>query len=179
LRHLAICFAPPLPRACSADAMECSNVIEIAGPIDRVYELGANIEDWPRILPHYRYVRIEELSALHKVAKMGATRDGLPVTWRARQELVPEERRILFKHIGGVTRGMDVEWRLEPIESGVRVTIFHKLSYPIPILGPFFAEYVVGRLFVSNIAGKTLRCIKQIVESESETLKARGSAASS
>ena len=149
--------------------MECSNVIEIAGPIDRVFELGANIQDWPQILPHYRYVRIDESSLHHKVATMAASRDGFPVKWRARQELRPEERRILFKHIGGVTRGMEVEWKLEPIANGVRVTIFHALSYPVPLLGPLFAEYVVGRLFVSNIAGKTLQCIKQIVEAEAVT----------
>jgi Oligoketide cyclase/lipid transport protein len=119
------------------------------------------------ILPHYRYVRIDEQSERHKVAKMGASRDGFPVTWRARQELRPDERRILFQHIGGISKGMRVEWRLDPLPGGVRVTIFHELKYPVPILGPFFAELVVGRLFVSNIAGKTLRCIKWIVESES------------
>jgi ribosome-associated toxin RatA of RatAB toxin-antitoxin module len=146
--------------------MECSNIIEIEGSIDRVFELGANIQDWPRILPHYRYVRVDEASALHKVAKMGATRDGFPVTWRARQELRPEERRILFQHTGGITRGMEVEWRLEPVDNRVRVTIYHALSYPVPILGPLFADYIVGRLFISNIAGKTLNCIKRIVEAE-------------
>jgi ribosome-associated toxin RatA of RatAB toxin-antitoxin module len=149
--------------------MECTNVIEIVGPIERIFELGANIQDWPRILPHYRYVRIEESGADFKVASMGATRDGFPVSWRARQELVPDDRRILFRHIGGVTRGMDVEWRLETIDGVVRVTIFHALTYPVPVLGPLLAEYIVGRLFVSNIAGKTLRCIKQIVEAEAKS----------
>ena len=89
---------------------------------------------------------------------------GFPVTWRARQELRPDERRILFQHIGGITKGMEVEWRLEPLPGGVRVTIYHALSYPVPLLGPLFAEYVVGRLFVSHIAGRTLQCIKEIVE---------------
>jgi uncharacterized membrane protein len=153
--------------------MQCSNAIVIAGPIERIYALGANIQDWPALLPHYRYVRLDESAPLYKVAKMGASRDGIPVTWRARQELLPDERRILFQHIGGVSRGMAVEWRLEATPEGVRVTIHHALTYPIPILGALFAEYIVGRLFVSNIAGKTLRCIKQIVEAE------QGSAASS
>src|SRR5260370_1423385 len=87
-------------------------------------------------------------------------------SWRCRQELVPDERRIVFEHIGGITKGMDVEWRIVQDSDAVRVTIEHELSYPIPLLGPLFAEYIVGRLFVHNIAGKTLRCIKQIVENE-------------
>ena len=81
-------------------------------------------------------------------------------------KLRPGERRILFKHIGGITRGMDVEWRLEPEGDSTRVTISHELSYPVPLLGPLFARFVVGDLFVRNIAGKTLACIKQIVEAE-------------
>jgi ribosome-associated toxin RatA of RatAB toxin-antitoxin module len=146
--------------------MHTSNTILMRGDADRIFALAAAIQDWPRILPHYRYVVVEESDETRKLARMGASRDGFPVRWRARQELRPQERRILFQHVGGITKGMDVEWRLEPEGDAVRVTISHALSYPVPVLGPLFAEYVVGRLFVSNIAGKTLHCIKQIVESE-------------
>jgi len=148
--------------------MHTENTILMRGPIDRIFQLAADIQDWPTLLPHYRFVRIEERSERHKVAWMGATRDGFPVKWRTRQELRPEEYRILFKHIGGVTKGMEVEWRLVPEGDGIRVTIAHELRYPIPILGPLLAEYVVGRLFVKNIAGKTLRCIKEKVEEEAQ-----------
>jgi ribosome-associated toxin RatA of RatAB toxin-antitoxin module len=146
--------------------MHTANTVTINGDPDRIFELAANIQDWPRILPHYRYVIVEERDDRHKLARMGASRDGFPVKWRATQELVPEEGRILFRHVGGITKGMDVEWRFQPELVGVRVTIRHELSYPVPILGPLFAEYVVGRLFVQNIAGKTLNCIKQMVEAE-------------
>lgn len=150
--------------------MQTTNEIDILGNSDRiqtrVYQLAANIEDWPRILPHYRYIRVTEESDRHKAADFGASRDGIPVTWKARQELYPEERRITFRHIGGVTKGMWVEWRLESIDGGVHVVIDHELSYPMPILGPLFARYIVGGLFVENIAGKTLRCFKAIVEAE-------------
>ena len=146
--------------------MQTTNSIVIRGDVDRIYDLTANIQDWPELLPHYRYVRVEEQSELHKIAAMGASRNGFPVRWRCRQELVPEDRRILFKHIGGITRGMEVEWRLEPGPEGVKVTIFHELRYAVPLLGPMFAEYIVGRLFVHNIAGKTLKCIQKKVEAE-------------
>jgi ribosome-associated toxin RatA of RatAB toxin-antitoxin module len=150
--------------------MRTFNRIDILGEpariAPRIYQLAADIEDWPRILPHYRYMRILERSDRHKVADFGASRDGLPVSWRAEQELFPEETRITFKHIGGVTKGMWVEWRMEPLGDHVRVAIEHDLTYPVPLLGPWFARYIVGGLFVENIAGKTLRCIKAIVEAE-------------
>jgi hypothetical protein len=67
---------------------------------------------------------------------------------------------------------MDVEWRIEPQSDGVHVTISHELTYRVPIIGPLFARYIVGGLFVHHIAGKTLHCIKQIVESEAKTCAA-------
>lgn len=146
--------------------MQTTNMALMHGDPDRIFELAADIQDWPALLPHYRYVDIEERSDIHKVARMGASRDGFPVTWRCRQELAPESRRIHFKHTGGITMGMDVEWRIEPLPDGVHVTIRHELNYSVPVLGPLFAKYVVGRLFVHNIAGKTLQCIKAKVEAE-------------
>jgi ribosome-associated toxin RatA of RatAB toxin-antitoxin module len=151
--------------------MQTVNEIEIMGDParirPRIFQLAADIQDWPAILPHYRYLRVTERSEQVKVADFGAHRDGLPVSWRARQELFPEDFHITFFHVGGVTRGMWVEWRLEEQNDRVRVTIAHRLSYPIPLLGPWFARYVVGKMFVENIAGKTLRCFKALVESES------------
>ena len=150
--------------------MHTVNEIEIIGEAaqicPRIFQLAADIQDWPMILPHYRYLRILEQSETHKVADFGASRDGFPVKWRAKQELFPEADRITFSHVGGITKGMWVEWRLEKRDNRVHVTIDHDLSYPVPLLGPLFARYIVGKLFVRNIAGKTLRCIKAKVEAE-------------
>ena len=174
--------------------MFTSNTVEIRGEaariIDRVYQLAADIQDWPAFLPHYRYMRVLEQSDTHKVADFGAVRwFGLfevitndsntgkeslhyrigfpfPCRWRAREELFPADKRITFKHLKGITRGMWVEWRLEDCGDHVRVTIDHELTYPIPIVGPLFAQYVVGNIFVHSVAGKTLNCIKAKVEAE-------------
>ncbi len=149
--------------------MHTVNEIEIQGDPEqicpRIFQLAADIQDWPAILPHYRYMRILEKSETRKLADFGASRDGFPVKWRAAQELFPEENRITFSHVGGITKGMWVEWRLESREQSVHVSILHDLTYPVPVLGPLFAKYIVGRLFVENIAGKTLRRFKAIVES--------------
>ncbi len=153
--------------------MRTANTIEVMGDParirPRIYQLAADIQYWPDILPHYRYLRVTEESDRHKIADFGASRDGVPVSWRARQDLFPDESRITFLHTGGVTCGMWVEWRLEDREDRVVVTIAHELTYPIPLIGPLFAQYIVGKLFVENIAGKTLRCFKSRVEAETSS----------
>ena len=150
--------------------MRTVNTIEIIGDPEqicpRIFQLAADIQDWPAVLPHYRYMHVTEHSEHRKTADFGASRDGIPVSWRAVQELFPEDNRITFVHTGGVTKGMWVEWRLEKRKDRVHVSIDHELNYPVPLLGPLFARYVVGKLFVENIAGKTLRCIKARVETE-------------
>jgi ribosome-associated toxin RatA of RatAB toxin-antitoxin module len=155
-----------------------SNTVKIYGEEERVlaelWHLAAELQDWPAFLPHYRYMRISERSKRHKIAAFGATRvfgSGplsirWPCGWTARQELFPEERRITYKHVQGITKGMWVEWRWEPCGDHVRVTIDHTLNYPFPLLGPLFAEHIVGKLFVHSIAGKTLQCIKTRIETE-------------
>ncbi|HZP80778.1 MAG TPA: SRPBCC family protein [Chthonomonadaceae bacterium] len=153
--------------------MRTTNTVEMRGDPERLYgrifQLAADIQDWPTLLPHYRYLHVLEQSPTHKIADFGASRDGFPVRWRARQELFPAEGRITYRHIGGITKGMWVEWRLEKRGDHVRVTIEHELNYPVPIFGPLFAQVIVGNLFVRNIAGKTLRCIQAKVESESSS----------
>ncbi|HEV2474564.1 MAG TPA: SRPBCC family protein [Chthonomonadales bacterium] len=142
----------------------------------RAYRLAADIQDWPKLLPHYRYLRVLEQGPRHKLADFGASRSGLPVSWRGLQELDPETGRIRYTHVKGITRGMTVEWRLEKQSDHVMVSLEHTIrtasrnravavaSLPIEL----FRTLIVGRLFVDHIAGKTLRCIKAAVENDPE-----------
>lgn len=147
---------------------------EAAKIMPRIYQLAADIQDWPTLLPHYRYMRVVEQSEQHKIADFRATRTfrfgplaiRFPCKWRARQELFPNDMRITYKHVRGITRGMWVEWRLEDCGDHVNVTIDHELTYNFPVLGSLFAQYIVGNLFVHPIAGTTLNCIKAKVEPE-------------
>lgn len=141
--------------------MHTENHIDISGPSGRVFQLAAAIEAWPQWLPHYRYVRMNG-----RVAHMGALRNRFPVDWRAVEEIFPEDHRITFRHVGGITRGMWVEWRITETASGCHVVISHDLAYPVPVLGPLFARYIIGDIFVSFIADRTLRRLKWKVEGE-------------
>ncbi len=139
--------------------------IVIRAPLDRVFALGAEIERWPERLPHYRYVRpVADPDGRRRFA-MGARRGPIPVAWEAVQVPRPEERRIEFRHTGGVTRGMEVAWILTPLDDGsIDVRIHHELRLGWPVIGGFAADAVIGPQFIEPIARRTLRTIKAIAE---------------
>jgi aromatase len=140
---------------------------------ERIFTLGAAIEDWPIILPHYRSVVLTERAeqpdgAIHKVATMKAWRllpfGKIPVGWKTIQESNKETGLLHFVHIGGFTKGMDVYWRLTPEGDATRVTITHDFTLRWPLIGAFIAHRIVGQFFVDAIARRTLNCIKAMVE---------------
>jgi len=153
--------------------MNTSNQIAIRGEYSRVFELASRVEDWGEILPHYRYVKVLKRSGNRKWVRMSAWRDFIPVTWTAIEtvhEGTPEQPgKILFRHIKGLVRGMDVEWSFQPRpdRGDVLVTISHHLDnpqFPVKILGTRLIDLIVGRGFIGYIAGKTLKRIKELAE---------------
>ena len=132
-------------------------------PYERIFDLAADVERWPSLLPHYRYVR--RLSGSERRFAMGARRGPIPVRWEAIQRPLREERRIEFDHTGGVTRGMRVAWRFEDRTDGaVDVSIEHRLELGWPLIGTFAAERVIGPQFIEAIAARTLRRIRHLAE---------------
>jgi aromatase len=146
--------------------MHTETSVRIQGSADAVFAYAARVEDWPRLLPHYRDVRVIASVAGGRVVEMRARRGRIPVWWRARQEVLPAERRIRYTHVRGVTRGMEVEWRITPAVEGVVVTIVHDLSLRWPLIGRAVADWIIGPRFVDPIAGATLRTIKALVEQD-------------
>lgn len=142
--------------------------VEIRGDIERVWTLAAAVERWPTILPHYRYVTVvqERAAPPRRIVEMAARRGIFPVRWLSVVEPVPEERRILFHHIGGAGRGMDVEWRIVEHDGVVRATILHELTSPYALIRSRLGEYILGHHVVDYVAGRTLQRIKEIVEGE-------------
>lgn len=157
--------------------MHTENTLYMRGPKSRIFQLAANIQDWPALLPHYQEVLVLEQTddGRRKVVEMAAVRNNFPllgfqfpVRWRSVQVCEPETGRIYFKHLAGVAKGMWVVWSLDDDAwgRGVRVTIRHDLTYPFPVLNGWFAQDMVGRQFVGAIAGRTLATIQAIVEKE-------------
>ena len=139
--------------------------VTMAAPYERIFRLAAGIERWPEILPHYRYVRRLADVGDDRQYAMGARRGVIPVSWEAIQRPLPEARRIEFEHTGGVTRGMIVAWRFEPVGEAWDVSIQHELDLGWPVIGGVVADRIVGPQFIDAIAGRTLRTIKRLAES--------------
>ncbi len=144
--------------------MHTVDTIAIASTPDAVYRLAADVERWPVILSHYRWVRVLERRGPDEcIVEMAAWRDRIPVWWRSIQRCYPQEHRILYKHIGGATTGMDVEWAITATSGVTRVRLTHDIILPWPVIGPL-AAWVMCDAFVSYIAGKTLRGIAAAAE---------------
>jgi len=148
--------------------------IAINAPVARVFQAAAAVERWPDILPHYRWVRFVERDArgLGGLVEMAAWRPFGPVRypawWMSQMTVDPVAHEVRYRHVRGITRGMDVVWRLEPDgpdEGRVNVTIVHQWSGPAwPLVGWFAADFVIGPVFVHGIASRTLAGIKRFAE---------------
>jgi ribosome-associated toxin RatA of RatAB toxin-antitoxin module len=138
----------------------------VRAPLARIFALAADVERWPSLLPHYRYVRyIERRPDGGGIVEMSANRPfGLvqwPTWWRSRMRvyrpgaaLVPAVR---FSHEAGVTKGMEVEWTFQEVAGGTHVRIVHAWNGPpVPMVGELAASMVIGPVFVHGIASRTL-----------------------
>ena len=154
--------------------MDMTTRLTMRADPDRIFALAAAVEDWPRILPHYRWVRVLRADGRRRLVEMAAHRDGFPVRWTAIQELFPTEHRITFRHVRGVTRGMEVAWTLTPGDDGVDVAIWHGFTPRWPLVPDALIQLLVGDLFVENIAAKTLRRIKELAEADRPVVPSAG-----
>ena len=142
----------------------------VRAPVERIFALARRVDEWPRHLPHYRFVRYRELAADGGgVVEMAANRPFGPVgwpTWWLSQMTVDEARpAVRFRHIGGITTGMDVEWTFEPAAAGTHVRILHVWDGPRwPLVGAVAATAVIGPVFVHGIASRTLAGLARAAE---------------
>jgi ribosome-associated toxin RatA of RatAB toxin-antitoxin module len=136
----------------------------VRAPLASIFALAADVERWPALLPHYRYVRFtERRSDGGGIVEMSADRPfGVvrwPTWWRSRMAVLraPSSPSIRFTHVAGITRGMEVEWSFADAAGGTHVRIVHLWDGPpVPVVGPRAATWVIGPVFVHGIASRTL-----------------------
>ena len=137
-------------------------------PKATIFETAANLELWPKILPHYRYVHYLERDRNRNTVVMAAKRSGIPIKWTS-EEIIDRDRcEVHFNHLKAFTKGMHVVWTFTEVPEGVRVEIMHEMNFRIPILAPIM-EPIIGNFFIGNVANKTLHCMKQYVESATKS----------
>ena len=145
--------------------MHKTNSIIMHAPKMPIFETAANLELWPKILPHYRYIRFLERDLNRNVVVMAATRSGIPISWTSEQVIDPDRFEIRFHHLKAFTKGMRVVWTFHDAPTGVLVEIKHDLDFRVNFLAPV-ADKIIGDFFIHNIASKTLQCMKSYVEAQ-------------
>lgn len=143
----------------------------IHAPPDVCFRVAADVEQWPVILPHYRWVRFHDKKQFGEgIIEMAAWRDfapgvRYPTWWVSEMRCAADEPAVYYRHIDGITRGMDVKWELQPRGAETFIRLFHTWDGPgWPLVGGFAANYVIGPHFVSAIAQRTLAGVAREAE---------------
>jgi ribosome-associated toxin RatA of RatAB toxin-antitoxin module len=142
--------------------------------LQTIFDLAADVEHWPAHLEHYRYVRfLERRADGGGLVEMSANRPFGAIHWptywtsmmsiaRPGSASIPSIR---FRHVRGVTTGMDVEWTFTPERGGTHVRIVHVWNGPSwPLIGDIAARGVIGPVFVHGIASRTLAGLARAAE---------------
>jgi ribosome-associated toxin RatA of RatAB toxin-antitoxin module len=156
-----------------------------AASVNSIFELARDVERWPDHLAHYRFVRFREGdSESGGTVEMSANRPfepargsvqlKWPTWWLSLMQVDRAKPSIRFRHIGGITKGMEVEWTFTPHSSGCLVRIEHVWKGPgVGPLGVAVAKYLIGPLFVHGIASRTLAGLIRDAENGSNASETR------
>ncbi len=135
----------------------------VKAPPETCFRVAADVERWPAILPHYRWVRFHDRRGFGEGrVEMAAWRDfagpaRYPTWWVSEMRSDATAPRVLYTHVDGITRGMEVEWSFHPQTDGTLVRITHAWTGPRwPLIGGVAWRLVIGPHFVSAIAQRTL-----------------------
>ncbi|HUO51231.1 MAG TPA: SRPBCC family protein [Gemmatimonadaceae bacterium] len=147
----------------------------VRAPVGAIFALARDVERWPAHLPHYRWVREVPAPAgapAGRVVEMAAWRPfgplRWPTWWRSLMETDEARPAVRFRHVGGITTGMDVEWTFEPRGAGTFVRIVHVWDGPRwPLVGALAATAVIGPVFIHGIASRTLAGLAAAAERDS------------
>ncbi len=156
----------------------------VRAPLREIFELARTVEKWPSRLSHYRYVRFRErrpdggglveMSAYRPFHVIDTSRGPFnfkwPTWWLSEMAVNADKPAIRFRHVGGITKGMEVEWTFSPARGGTHVRIVHLWDGPrVPAVGVAAAKYVIGPVFVHGIASRTLAGLAAVAQREALT----------
>lgn len=133
----------------------------VRAPLAAIFALAADVERWPLHLGHYRWVRFLERGAAGGVVEMAAVRPFGPVrypVWWVSEMVVDEAApAVRYRHVRGITTGMDVLWAFEPRPEGTLVSVTHWWDGPAwPLIRRPAAGLVILPVFVHHVAQRTL-----------------------
>lgn len=151
--------------------------IDVHAPVDICFHAGADVERWPDILPHYRWVRFQRKDdfGTGRVEMAAQRRFGplqYPVWWVSEMHIDRERPAVIYRHVEGITSRMDVEWTFSMHGSGTtRIRIVHDWpagpAWPLPgFARRAIAGAIIGPVFIHHVASRTLQGVKRAAERE-------------
>ena len=163
-------------------AMQTTDERLVHAPVPLIFDIARQVELWPGYLSHYRWVRFREratdgggLVEMSAWRPLGSLPGGWPTWWLSEMAVDPVRPAIRFRHVGGITREMEVEWSFHPRPEGALVRIVHVWNGPHwPIIGVVAATSVIGPLFIRAIAQRTLRGLGRVAEEEEKRVQGAG-----
>lgn len=153
----------------------------VRAPLARIFEIAREVEHWPAYLSHYRYVRFRHHTADGGgLVEMAANRPfgvvNWPTWWLSEMAVNHDVPWVRYRHVGGVTTRMDVEWNFTVTPEGTMTRIIHVWNGPHwPLIGPFAATQVIGPVFVHGIASRTLEGPARVAEQSGALASSRAS----
>ncbi len=133
-----------------------------SAPVDVCFKVGADVERWPEILPHYRWVRFRQRQDFATgVVEMAAWRSfgviDYPTWWVSRMWHDRDAPKVYYEHVEGITSRMAVRWEFEPRGTQTLIRVVHEWEGPRwPLIGRLAASAVIGPGFISAIAQRTI-----------------------
>jgi ribosome-associated toxin RatA of RatAB toxin-antitoxin module len=136
----------------------------VRAPRDAMFAIACDVLRWPEHLAHYKFVTFRNRARDGGgLVEMSANRPfgpaNWPTWWLSEMSVDPTIPNIRFKHVQGITSGMEVEWqflrREDPNVTHVRIV--HAWDGPWwPLIGRVAAMAVIGPVFIHGIASRTL-----------------------
>ena len=167
-----------MPVGCAMNVLDAQIV---RAPLRTIFDIVKAVDHWPGYLPHYRFVRFRE-RALDGggLVEMSAYRPfgvvGWPTWWLSHMTVDQKAPAVRFRHVGGITTGMDVEWSFTPVEDGAatHVKVLHAWDGPEwPLIGVVAATRVIGPVFIHGIASRTLAGLAAVAERDAGNPRGR------
>ena len=142
----------------------------VRAPLRRIFEFAREVDRWPEHLPHYRGVRfIQRATDGGGLVEMSAWRPfgtvRWPTWWTSEMSVSETQPNVRYRHVAGITTGMDVEWSFTRRGDDTLVRIVHLWDGPRwPLVGVVAAKTVIGPVFVHGIASRTLAGLAAVAE---------------
>ncbi|HKV50218.1 MAG TPA: SRPBCC family protein [Gemmatimonadaceae bacterium] len=158
---------PAMPAGCSMRVVD-ERVVKAS--VRTMFALAREVDRWPEHLAHYRWVRFDErdregggLVAMSASRPFG--RMAWPTWWTSEMAIDDTRPAIRFRHVRGITRGMEVEWTFIEQKDRVLARIVHCWNGPgWPLIGVAVARRIIGPVFIHGIASRTLAGLAAVAE---------------